>query len=80
VKVQISDRKILEKTFVNILFLQVLDRILERVVNAKMRGIVSKWMNSLKDLEYADDIYLLSHKYDHKKCKAIPVTGIEGPL
>jgi hypothetical protein len=34
-----------------------------------MRGITWKWMNSLEDLEYADDIDLLSHKYDHMQSK-----------
>jgi hypothetical protein len=35
----------------------------------KMRGTVWKWMNSLEDLEYADDLCLLSHKYDHMQSK-----------
>jgi hypothetical protein len=35
----------------------------------KMRGIVWKRMISLEDLEYADDICLLSHKYDHMQLK-----------
>jgi hypothetical protein len=34
-----------------------------------MRGIACKWMNSLEDLEYASDICLLSHKYDHMQSK-----------
>jgi hypothetical protein len=40
-------------------------------MNDKMRGTVWKWMNSLEDLEYADDILvcLLSHKYDHMQSK-----------
>jgi hypothetical protein len=44
-----------------ILFLLVLDRILKRVMNDKMRGIAWKWMKSLEDLEYAEDLCLLSH-------------------
>jgi hypothetical protein len=38
-------------------------------MNDKMSGIAWKWMNSLEDLEYADDICLLSHKYDHMQSK-----------
>jgi hypothetical protein len=38
-----------------LLFLLVLDRILKTVMNGKMRGTAWKWMNSLEDLEYADD-------------------------
>jgi hypothetical protein len=53
------------------LFLFILDRILRRVMNDKMRGIVWKWMNSLEYLGYADDVCLLSHKYDHKQSKLI---------
>jgi hypothetical protein len=34
-----------------------------------MRGIAWKWMNSLEDLEYADDICLLSLKYDRMQSK-----------
>jgi hypothetical protein len=49
-----------------LLFLLVLDRILKRVMNDQMRGTAWKWMDSLGDLEYADDIcHHLSHKYDH---------------
>jgi hypothetical protein len=31
----------------------------------KKRRITWKWINSLEDLEYADDICLLSHTHDH---------------
>jgi hypothetical protein len=43
-----------------LLFLLVLDRILKRVMNDKMREVVWKWMNSLEDLEYADDMSFLT--------------------
>jgi hypothetical protein len=42
---------------------------MKRVMNGKMRGTAWKWMNSLEDLEYADDLCLLSHKYDHMQSK-----------
>jgi hypothetical protein len=38
-------------------------------MNDKMRGTAWKWMNSLEDLEYADDLCLLPHKYDHMQSK-----------
>jgi hypothetical protein len=38
-------------------------------MNDKIRGTVWKWMNSLGDLEYADDICFLSYKYDHMQSK-----------
>jgi hypothetical protein len=38
-------------------------------MNDKMVGTAWKWMNSLEDLEYADDICLLSYKYDHMQSK-----------
>jgi hypothetical protein len=34
-----------------------------------MRGNAWKWMNSLEDHEYTDDICFLSHKYDHMQPK-----------
>jgi hypothetical protein len=34
-----------------------------------MGGTAWKWMNSLEDLEYTDDICILSHKYDHMQSK-----------
>jgi hypothetical protein len=51
------------------LFLLVLDRILKRVMNDKMRGIDWKRMKSLVDFEYADDICLIYYKYDHMQSK-----------
>jgi hypothetical protein len=53
----------------HLIFLLVLDMILKRVMNDKLRGTAWKWMNSLEDLKYADDACLLSHKYDHMQSK-----------
>jgi hypothetical protein len=43
-----------------LLFLLVLDRILKRTMNDR---IAWKWMNSLEDHEYADDIVCLFHPH-----------------
>jgi hypothetical protein len=42
----------------------------------KARGILWKVTQTLEDLEYADDICLLSHKYDHMQSKLIDLHNI----
>jgi hypothetical protein len=52
-----------------LLFLVVLDGILNETFHAKAQGILWKLTQTLEDLENADDACLLSHKYDHMQSK-----------
>jgi hypothetical protein len=51
------------------LFLLVLDGVLRRALNGKKRGLTWRLKESLEDTEYADDICLVSHKYEHMQKK-----------
>jgi SRSO17 transposase len=51
------------------LFLLVLDGVLRRALDGKKRGITWRQKESLEDMEYADDICLVSHKYEHMQKK-----------
>ena len=52
-----------------LLFLLVLDGVLRRALDGKKRGLTWRLKESLEDMEYADDICLVSHKYEHIKKK-----------
>jgi hypothetical protein len=52
-----------------LLFLLVLDGVLCRALEGKKRGLTWRLKESLKDMEYADDICLVSHKYEHMQKK-----------
>jgi hypothetical protein len=51
------------------LFLLVLDGVLRRALGGKKRGLTWRLKESLEDMEYADDICLVSHKYEHVQKK-----------
>jgi len=51
------------------LFLLVLDGVLRTALDGKKRGLTWKLKESLEDMEYADDICLVSHKYEHMQKK-----------
>ena len=51
------------------MFLIVMDGILRRALDGKKRGITSKLQETLEDMEYADDVCLVSHKYVHRQRK-----------
>jgi hypothetical protein len=59
-----------------LLFLVVLDGVLNETFQGKSRGISWKLTQTLEDLEYADDVCLLSHKYDHMQRKVIDLHNI----
>ena len=48
-----------------LLFLLVLDGVLRRALDGKKRELTWRLKESLEDMEYADDICLISHKYEH---------------
>jgi hypothetical protein len=50
-----------------LLFLVVLDKFLTASLDGKARGIRWKLTETLKDLDYAVDICLLSHSQAHTK-------------
>jgi hypothetical protein len=52
-----------------LLFLVVLDRVLRASLDGKARGIRWKLTETLEDLDYADDICLLSHSQVHMQSK-----------
>jgi hypothetical protein len=52
-----------------LLFLLVLDGVLHRALNGKKRGLTWRLKESLEDMEYADDISFVSHKYEHMQKK-----------
>jgi hypothetical protein len=51
------------------LFLLVLDGVLRRALDGKKRGLTWRLKESLDDMEYVDDICLVSHKYVHMQKK-----------
>jgi hypothetical protein len=51
------------------LFLAVLDKALRASLDGKFRGIRWKLTDTLEDLDYADDICLLSHSQAHMQSK-----------
>jgi hypothetical protein len=53
------------------LFLLVLDGVLRRALDGKNRGLAWRLKESLEVMEYADDICLVSHKYEHMQKKLI---------
>ena len=48
-----------------LLFLLVMDGVLRRALDGKKRGLTWRLQESLEDVEYADDVCLVSHKYEH---------------
>jgi hypothetical protein len=48
-----------------LLFLVVMDKVMRAVAAGSVRGITWKLTLTLEDLDYADDICLLSHKFVH---------------
>jgi len=48
-----------------LLFLLVTDGVLRRALDGKKRGITWRLQESLEDMEYADDVCLVSHRYEH---------------
>jgi len=46
-------------------FLLVMDGVLRRAMDGKKRGLTWRLRESLEHLEYADDVCLVSHKYEH---------------
>jgi hypothetical protein len=53
------------------LFLLVLDGVLHRALDGKKRGITWRLKESLEDMEYTDDVYLVSHRYEHLQRKLV---------
>ena len=43
--------------------------ILRRALGGKKRGITWRLQETLEDMEYADDVCLVSHKYEHMQRK-----------
>ena len=48
-----------------LLFLPVMGGVMRRALDGKKRGLTWRLQESLEDLEYADDVCLVSHKYEH---------------
>jgi len=48
-----------------LLFLLAMDGVLRRALDGKKRGLTWRLRESLEYLEYADDVCLVSHKYEH---------------
>jgi len=48
-----------------LLFLLVMVGVLRRALDGKKRGLTWRLRESLEDLEYADDVCLVFHKYEH---------------
>ena len=49
---------------------EVVDRkVLHRALDGKKRGITWRLQETLEDMEYADDVCLVSHKYEHMQRK-----------
>jgi hypothetical protein len=51
------------------LLLLVLVGVLRRSLDGKKRGLTWKLKETLKNMEYADDICLVFHKYEHMQKK-----------
>jgi hypothetical protein len=47
----------------------VLDGVLHRALDGMKRGLIWRLKESLEDMEYADDICLVSYKYEHMQEK-----------
>ena len=52
-----------------LLFPLVMDGVLRRSLDGKERGITWRLQESLEDMDYADDVCLVSHKYEHMQRK-----------
>jgi hypothetical protein len=52
-----------------LLFLVVTDKVMRAATAGSVRGITWKLTQTLEDLNYADDICLLSHKFVHMQDK-----------
>ncbi len=52
-----------------IIFLIVLDEVLRRSLDGRRRGILWRLTEHLEDLDYADDIVLLSHNFIDMQAK-----------
>ena len=52
-----------------LLFLLVMDGVLHRALDGKKRGLTWRLQESLEDMDYADDVCLVSHKYEHMQRK-----------
>jgi len=48
-----------------LLFMMVMDGVLRRALDGKKRGLTWRVQESFEDMEYADDVCLVSHKYEH---------------
>jgi len=46
-----------------------MDGVLRRALDGKERGLTWRLRESLEDLKYADDVCLVSHKYEHMQGK-----------
>jgi hypothetical protein len=46
-----------------------MDGVLRRALDGKKRGLTWRLQESLEDMEYADDVCLVSHKYEHMQRK-----------
>ena len=42
-----------------------MDSVLRRALDGKKWGLTWRLQESLEDMEYADDVCLVSHKYEH---------------
>jgi hypothetical protein len=49
--------------------LKYLDGVRRRALDGKRRGLTWRLKETLEDMEYADDICLVSHKYEHMQKK-----------
>ena len=49
--------------------LKIMNGVLRRALDGKKRGINWGLQESLEDMEYADDVWLVSHKYEHTQRK-----------
>jgi hypothetical protein len=52
-----------------LLFLLVMNAVLRRALDGKKRELTCRLQESLEDMEYADDVCLVSHKYEHMQRK-----------
>jgi len=52
-----------------LLFLLIMDGVLHRALDGKKRRLTWRLRESLEDLEYAYDVCLVSHKYEHMQRK-----------
>jgi len=55
-----------------------MDGVLRRALDGKKRGLTWRLQESLEGMEYADDVCLVSHKYEHMQRKFDdPLEGIK---